>query len=97
LRVALSFPGCHRRGGVERVMLECANYLAERGHETHVYSSDWDEASIHEAGDTASCPDSQATQCCARHLFRPREQCCAEQYESSPERHWRVWHLCSVQ
>jgi UDP-glucose:(heptosyl)LPS alpha-1,3-glucosyltransferase len=49
MRVALSFPGCHRRGGVERVMLECANYLASRGHETHVYSSDWDEKSMHEA------------------------------------------------
>lgn len=44
MRVALSFPGCHRRGGVERVMLEAANFLQSRGHETHVFASDWDEA-----------------------------------------------------
>jgi UDP-glucose:(heptosyl)LPS alpha-1,3-glucosyltransferase len=43
MRVALSFPGCHRRGGVERIMVECANFLQERGHETHVYATDWDE------------------------------------------------------
>lgn len=42
MRVALTFPGCHRRGGVERVMVECANYLAAQGHETHVYASEWD-------------------------------------------------------
>jgi UDP-glucose:(heptosyl)LPS alpha-1,3-glucosyltransferase len=30
-------------------MLECANYMASRGYETHVYSSDWDEKSMHEA------------------------------------------------
>lgn len=48
MRVALSFPGCHRRGGVERIMLECANYLQEQGHETHVFATDWDEAAIHD-------------------------------------------------
>jgi UDP-glucose:(heptosyl)LPS alpha-1,3-glucosyltransferase len=47
MRVALSFPGCHRRGGVERVMLECANFLQSRGHEVHVYASDWDEELLH--------------------------------------------------
>jgi UDP-glucose:(heptosyl)LPS alpha-1,3-glucosyltransferase len=49
LKIALAFPGCHRRGGVERVMLECANYLVTRGHETHVYSSDWDVKSMDSA------------------------------------------------
>ena len=43
MRVALSFPGCHRRGGVERIVFECARYLAFRGHDTHVFSSDWEE------------------------------------------------------
>lgn len=47
MRVALSFPGCHRRGGVERVMLECANFLQARGHETHAYAIDWDHESLH--------------------------------------------------
>lgn len=46
MKIALAFPGCHRRGGVERVMLECANFLDERGHETHVYASDWDKSAL---------------------------------------------------
>ncbi len=46
MRVVLSFPGCHRRGGVERVMLECANYLQEQGHSTHVLASQWDEEAL---------------------------------------------------
>ena len=47
MKVALSFPGCHRRGGVERVMLECANFLSSRRHDTHVYASDWERGSLH--------------------------------------------------
>jgi UDP-glucose:(heptosyl)LPS alpha-1,3-glucosyltransferase len=47
MKVALSFPGCHRRGGVERVMLECANFLASRGHEVHAYASEWDPEAMH--------------------------------------------------
>lgn len=46
MRVALSFPGCHRRGGVERVMLECANFLAERGHDTHAFAGEWDDGAL---------------------------------------------------
>lgn len=41
MRVALSYPGCHRRGGVERVMLECANHVAQQGHEAHAYAAAW--------------------------------------------------------
>lgn len=44
MKIALSFFGCHRRGGVERIMLECANFLAARGHETHILATEWDEA-----------------------------------------------------
>ena len=44
MKIALSFPGCHRRGGVERVMFECANYLVARGHEVHVFAADWEPA-----------------------------------------------------
>lgn len=47
MNVALAYPGCHRWGGVERVMLECANFLARRGHSTHVYASDWDPEAVH--------------------------------------------------
>jgi len=43
MKVALSFPGCHRRGGVERVVFECAHYLAGRGHDVSVLASDWEE------------------------------------------------------
>ena len=46
MRVALSFPGCHRRGGVERVLVECANGLNARGHETHVFASEWDPSAL---------------------------------------------------
>ena len=42
MKVALTFPGCHRRGGVERVLVECASFLHARGHEVTVYASDWD-------------------------------------------------------
>jgi UDP-glucose:(heptosyl)LPS alpha-1,3-glucosyltransferase len=39
VKVALSFPGCNRRGGIERVIYECAKYLSERGHEVTVFAS----------------------------------------------------------
>ena len=42
MKIALSFPGCHRRGGVERVMVECLNFLAGRPHEVHAFASEWD-------------------------------------------------------
>lgn len=42
MRVALSFPGCHRRGGVERITFECARFLSGRGHEVHVLASEWE-------------------------------------------------------
>ncbi len=44
MKVALSFPGCHRRGGVERVVFECARFLAACGHEVTVYANDADAA-----------------------------------------------------
>jgi len=40
MRLALSYPGCHKRAGVERIMLECANFLAVRGHEVTVYAAE---------------------------------------------------------
>lgn len=42
MKVGLTFPACNRRAGVERVMVECANYLASRGHETIVLAADVD-------------------------------------------------------
>lgn len=44
MKIALSFPGCHRRGGVERVMFECANFLVACGHDVHVFAVDWESA-----------------------------------------------------
>lgn len=44
MKVALSFPGCHRRGGVERVVFECAGFLASRDHDVTVFANDWEEA-----------------------------------------------------
>lgn len=46
MRIALSYPGCHRRGGIERVALECTNFLAGRGHEVHLYAADWDRDAL---------------------------------------------------
>jgi UDP-glucose:(heptosyl)LPS alpha-1,3-glucosyltransferase len=40
MKIAVSFPGCHRRGGVERVVYECASYLASRGHEVDVFAEE---------------------------------------------------------
>ena len=48
MNVALTFPGCHRRGGVERVVYECAGFLAGRGHGVTVFAQDW------EPGDAAA-------------------------------------------
>ena len=42
MRVALTFPGCHTRGGVERVIYECAHYLQARGHEVSVFANEWE-------------------------------------------------------
>jgi UDP-glucose:(heptosyl)LPS alpha-1,3-glucosyltransferase len=43
MKVALSFPGCFRRGGVERIMLECGKFLVRRGHDVHIFASKWDQ------------------------------------------------------
>lgn len=42
MKVALAFPGCHRRGGVERIMFECAKYLVGRGHEVTIMANEWE-------------------------------------------------------
>jgi len=42
LRIALTFPGCHRRGGVERVVFECARFLASRKHQVSVFANEWE-------------------------------------------------------
>lgn len=43
-RLALSFPQCHRRGGVERILHECAQFLATQGHDVTVFAEEWDKA-----------------------------------------------------
>lgn len=44
MRVALTFPGCHRRGGVERILFECAKFLVGAGHDVHVFASDFESS-----------------------------------------------------
>lgn len=46
MKIALSFPGCHRRGGVERIVFECARYLASRQHEVEVFANEWELDSV---------------------------------------------------
>jgi UDP-glucose:(heptosyl)LPS alpha-1,3-glucosyltransferase len=43
MKIALSYPGFHRRGGVERIILECGLFLSKRGHEVTVFANEWDE------------------------------------------------------
>ena len=47
MKIALSFIGCHGRGGVERLLLETANFLAGRGHGVHVFATDFDSDALH--------------------------------------------------
>lgn len=42
MKIALAFPGCHRKAGVERVVFECARYLADRDHEVTVLAGEWE-------------------------------------------------------
>jgi len=46
MQLSLAFPGCHKRAGVERIMLECANHLASRGHDVTVYASEFELESL---------------------------------------------------
>jgi UDP-glucose:(heptosyl)LPS alpha-1,3-glucosyltransferase len=43
MKIALSFPGCNRRGGVERIIYECAKFLSARGHDVTVYASEYEQ------------------------------------------------------
>jgi UDP-glucose:(heptosyl)LPS alpha-1,3-glucosyltransferase len=43
LDVLLAFPECHKRGGVERIMYECADFLATRNHNVQVLANVVDE------------------------------------------------------
>jgi UDP-glucose:(heptosyl)LPS alpha-1,3-glucosyltransferase len=42
MKIVLSFPGCHRRAGVERIVFECARFLAGRGHDVTVLAGEWE-------------------------------------------------------
>ena len=42
MRIALAFPGCHRRGGVERIMFECSRFLIGRGHDVTIFAADYE-------------------------------------------------------
>ncbi len=42
MKVALAFPGCHHRGGVERIVFECARFLASREHQVTVFAQEWE-------------------------------------------------------
>lgn len=44
MKIALCFPGCHRRGGVERILLETACFLANRGHDVHLFANEIDSS-----------------------------------------------------
>ncbi|MGD8200622.1 glycosyltransferase family 4 protein [Ornithinimicrobium sp. W1679] len=42
----MTFHGCHRRGGVERVMYECVNHLARQGHAVDALAGEWDDSAF---------------------------------------------------
>ena len=39
LDVVLAFPECHKRGGVERIMYECGDFLAKRNHNVQILAN----------------------------------------------------------
>ena len=41
MKVTFTFPACNRLGGIERVMLESANYFAACGDDVAVVATDW--------------------------------------------------------
>jgi UDP-glucose:(heptosyl)LPS alpha-1,3-glucosyltransferase len=41
MKVTFTFPACNRLGGIERVMLESANYFAACGDDVAVVAADW--------------------------------------------------------
>jgi UDP-glucose:(heptosyl)LPS alpha-1,3-glucosyltransferase len=43
MNVALSFPGCNHRGGVERIIYECAKFLSARGHDVTVFANEYEQ------------------------------------------------------
>ena len=43
MKVALAFPGCHKRGGVERVVYETAKYLAQHENNVTVFANSWEQ------------------------------------------------------
>ncbi len=50
MKVALVYQGCHRRGGVERLVWEAARYLAAQGHAVHIFAHEWDEVDAPRSG-----------------------------------------------
>jgi len=46
MKAILTFPACNRSGGVERVLVECANFLASRGHDVSVISAQLDSRAL---------------------------------------------------
>ncbi|HZK82785.1 MAG TPA: glycosyltransferase family 4 protein [Humisphaera sp.] len=42
MKIAVAFPGVHRKGGVERVAFECARYLSDRNHDVTVLADEWE-------------------------------------------------------
>ncbi len=42
MKVAMSFPECHRKAGVERIMFEAARFLSSRGHSVSIYANEWE-------------------------------------------------------
>lgn len=39
MRIALTYPDAHLQGGVERVVVACANFLAAREHDVHLFAA----------------------------------------------------------
>jgi UDP-glucose:(heptosyl)LPS alpha-1,3-glucosyltransferase len=44
LNVLLAFPECHKRGGVERIMFECCEFLSTRGHNIQLLANKVDDS-----------------------------------------------------
>lgn len=47
MKIGIASLGCHRRGGIERVALETANMLADRGHQIRLVAYDAEQDVLH--------------------------------------------------
>lgn len=80
MKIALVFPQINRRGGVERVLLEAANFLQSRGHHVHLFANDYESRSLNDQVTTHDVPSASRVRLLNSMGFRKR---CADRMAST--------------